>query len=132
MTKKHKASRALEILIEITICLIICAGVMVKLHASSTSLRVNETIARINNTLYKAYKTSRDLDETNTPTFQLDRGISIVNDNNAWYMICDLHEITNGNTTEQEIIMKKIAQHENFSLTDNDNCISMFLRFSSL
>ena len=129
MTKNNKASRILEILIEITICLTICAGVMLKLHNSSASLKANKTIAHINKTFYKAYETSRDLDEMKTSTFQLDRGISIINDNNAWYMICDLH---NGNITEQEILMKKIAQHENFSLMNNDKCISMFLRFSSL
>ena len=53
----------------------------------------------------------------------------------AWYLVCNLNEITGGNKAEERIILQDfMKKHNGENLTpsyDDENSIALFLRFAS-
>ena len=60
----------------------------------------------------------------------------------AWYMVCNLHEMTKGDKNEQELILKNFAKYKkqsglvpasalSFEEFSSEKYIAMFIRFSS-
>ena len=69
-------------------------------------------------------------------------GGTIVKSSGAWYVVCNLHEMTNGDKHEQELILKNFAKYKQqselipasaLSLEEfsSEKYIAMFIRFSS-
>ena len=144
--RKCMTFKILELIILLLITGTLCGFFMIKLSERFASLRANEVLININSMTKEAYSASKKLDETNAPVAKMDlNGFTIINKNNAWYMVCDLNDLTE-NKAEQENVLKKFqeiqknsrgmmlssaADFEKFETSGEQKYIVTFLRFSS-
>jgi len=148
--KKHNISRVWEFIILTAIGSVVCVFIMFSLASRFTCLKANEVMSSINSMIDEAYKTSKELEKMNITAAKMDiDGCVLVNNGNAWYMLCNLNEMTNGDEDEQNLILKdfvKYKKHGSLMLTSaseienikgldvstgEEKYIAMFIRFSS-
>ena len=144
--RKCMTFKIVELIILLLITGALCGFFMIKLSERFASLRANEVLININSMTKEAYSASKKLDETNAPVAKMDlNGCTIINKNNAWYMVCDLNDLTE-NKAEQENVLKKFqeiqknsrgmmlssaADFGKFETSGEQKYIVTFLRFSS-
>ena len=139
-----------SIMWEFTFLLVItgalCGFFIMKMSERFASLRANEVLININSMAKEAYTASKELDKKNSSVAKMDlNGCTIINKNNAWYMVCDLNSLTE-NEADQKNVLKKFQDFQKTSngmmlssesdfqeleISENQKYIITFLRFSS-
>ena len=132
----RKGFTVIELAVLLVIIVATSSAVFCILHDKSAVLSAHETELLIHEAAKKAYSTSIELEkigESEART-ELD-GCSIVNMNGAWYLVCNLYELTGGSNAVEKIIIQDFAKkHAAAGLTpsyDEENNIALFLRFAS-
>ena len=107
-----------------------------RVSSSVNSLRANDVIRNVNNIMQAAHDISVELDKSKLAEAQLKmKGCSVVKRDGAWYLVCDLDEMTSGNDMEEEFIrsrFKRAHYQDGLELEEDDYTMSIFLRFSSM
>ncbi len=106
-----------------------------RVSSSVTSLRANDVIRNVNDIMQTAHDVSVELDKNKAAEAQLKmKGCSVVKKDDAWYLVCDLDDMTSGNNMEEEFIRSRFKQahyHDGLELEEDDYTMSIFLRYSS-
>ena len=141
---EHVGAKILGFIILITIAGVMSGFAMFSMTGRLDSMKANEVLININSIAKEAYEASKRLDETNMSVtkMDIDEGCTLVKSSGAWYMVCNLNDITNGDKYEQEIVLKNFAKYKKQSglipesapfLEEfaSEKYIAMFIRFSS-
>ena len=140
----HIGTKILGFIISITIAGVLGGFAIFSMSGQFDSMKANEILININSIAKEAYETSKKLDETNISVTKMDisEGCTIIKNSGAWYMVCNLHEMTQGDEREREIVLKNFSKYKKQSELiptsaefldefDPEKHIAMFIRFSS-
>lgn len=135
-TKKRRGITFVELLVLLVISGVICSAVGYILYNEAVRLDALETENQIKRTANAAYDISIGLEKSGELEAPTDLyGCSIMKMEGAWYLVCNLNEITGGSKAEERIILQDfMKKYEGQGLTpsyDGENSIALFLRFAS-
>ena len=140
---EHIGIKILGFIILITVAGVMGGFAMFARSGRFDSMMANEVLINIDSIAKEAYEASEKLDKMNMSVTKMDiEGGTIVKSSGAWYVVYNLHEMTNGDKHEQELILKNFAKYKQqselipasaLSLEEfsSEKYIAMFIRFSS-
>ena len=136
MKNTYRKSRIIEIIAAILINIITGTLIYCNMSESSALSEGKKAVKHMNFMIEAAYEESSEADRINVSKVDM-KNCSIVKSSGAWYMICDLDDILNGNENAQKAVTEKISGFvpvselhlENISLSGKEHAI--FLRPSS-
>ena len=126
----------IELLIVTVISGTIASSVFFVLPNETAKMNAHKIEHQIHRMIKNAYDASAILDQADDVKAYLNfAGCSVENMNGAWYLVCNLDELTEGREAEAEIIRSDFAKlHGTSGLapdSDDQNSVALFLRFST-
>ena len=125
-----------ELLLVTVISGTIASSVFFVLPNETAKMNAHKIEHQIHRMIKNAYDASAILDQADDVKAYLNfAGCSVENMNGAWYLVCNLNELTEGREEEVEIIRSDFEKHQGSSglipVSDSQDTIALFLRFAA-
>lgn len=136
MKDAYRKSKIIEIIAAILVNAVIGAFIYYNVSEAASSSEAKKAVKHMNFMIEAAYAESSEADKINVSKVDM-KNCSIVKNNGAWYMICDLDDILKGNENAHKAVTEKFngfvpvseLHLENINLSGKEHAI--FLRVSS-
>ena len=115
---------------------VIGSSVFVVLSDETTKLNAHKLEYQIHRMIKNAYDASEILEKADDVKAPMNfAGCSVENMDGAWYLVCNLNELTEGREEAVEIIRSDFEKHQGSSglipVSDSQDTIALFLRFAA-